>query len=665
MHSPANHENPAPGKSKSTIIIIFMAGLLVSAVGLLGILLPKGPVEISPMTTNQPALPEVPAPADNPEPAPEPARNPEPTPVTDPATKPVAPPPEKPEISAQPRPQTPADQSVKPSEPSAGSNQRVQNAMSKWSDTKTKIIGLIKRFKYQEAISLGNDFYNKEVIPIESITNSSAADISRLKKETSAYLNELTGTRQVFQNIISSLTPQVNKTGSISRKKISFDTLQIWVTNADETGIEGEIAGATGSKYYRQWQDIQPRIVYELLPNTTGKDQVYKAIFCYNHNLESDGEQILISYFQRSPQEKTWIDEILSRYDPEFGGIIPQGGFVIYQSQWVRPEDKYQLERGYVKYNGAWISFDQMMQLKGLVKFHDRWVTAKEKDRLDAQSKALEALKANLAPKGVIDKPGADTEQLAWNLARTKTTPHYSVKTNLSQDALNDIGYVMECLYYEFKKIFKLMGDFQFKLDVLVYKNQKEYYYNGGMKDTGGFFSPRKIGNNSGGLIMAYYQTNPLLNTSMVLLHEGTHQFLMLGTKINVPIWVNEGLATYYESSKFEGENLKTNLINKGRLAEIKYALQAGNYVKLGDFITTTSDKYKGGGYYAEGWSLMYFLFNWRDGFYADELEAYINYFRNNPSLTAQQHIDIFEQTFKTKVEIMEAQWKDYTKSLN
>ncbi|MFH1228010.1 MAG: DUF1570 domain-containing protein [Planctomycetota bacterium] len=662
MHPQADYKKPKPDKPKSRLIVIYISGLLVLISGVLGILLTKGQSHIEPVITNQPAPPETAAHTDSPETIPETVQNPEPvsSPVT-PAAKPITPP-GKPLISDQGKPLTPTSQSgEKPGPPLL--DPRILDTINRWTDTKKKIIALAKQFKYQDAISLCNNFYTKKIVSLESITKSGAEEISRVSKETSSYLSDLKGTHEVFLSIISELSPQVNKIGSISRKKISFDTIQIWVINADESGIEGEIAGVTGSKYYRQWQDIQPRIICELLPKMTGKNLGYKAIFCYNHGLESDGEQILVSYFQKNPQEKPWVDEILARYNPEFGGTIPQDGFVIYQNQWVRPEDKWQLERGYVKYNGIWMAFDQIMQLKGLVKFQNRWVTAKEKERLDAQDKALQELRASLAPKGVIDKPGADSEQLDWSSARTKITPHYSIKTNLSQDALNDIGYVMECLYYEFKKIFKRIGDFRFKIDVFVYKNRKEYYDNGGIG--GGVFVPVIIGNNLSGRIMAYYQTNPMFNTSMVLLHEGVHQFLMLSTKRDVPVWVNEGLATYYESSKFEGENLKTNLVNNSRLFGMKYSFSQNHYAKLSDFINTTSDKYKSEECYAEGWSLMYFLFNWRDGFYADELESYINYFRNNPGLTAQQHIDIFEQTFKTKVEIMEAQWKDYIKSLN
>ncbi|MFH1228748.1 MAG: hypothetical protein V1701_12710, partial [Planctomycetota bacterium] len=107
------------------------------------------------------------------------------------------------------------------------------------------------------------------------------------------------------------------------------------------------------------------------------------------------------------------------------------------------------------------------------------------------------------------------------------------------------------------------------------------------------------------------------------------------------------------------------NLLNTSRLYEMKYLFYKNNYVKLSDFINTTSNKYNSGECYAQGWSLMYFLFNWRNGFYADELGNYIEYFRNNPSLTPQQQIMVFEQIFKTKIEVMEAQWKDYIKSLN
>lgn len=670
----ANHNKPPkpPNRPNQTRSLIVGAGIIASLIGFVGIWLTiSGIIEPGqpPPVVQDNTKPEAhPLPVDL-----QPQKEPLPPPeeqAIDNTTQPITPTEDTTAVSEQVKPLTPSpvapmkkEAVVKPATPQAPPE--VQNLLKQWAETKAKVYPNLKKFQYQDAISLCSDFYSKRVIPLEFTAVGVDAGLAKLKKEVNAYLDELKGARDIFLESISEASPKPNKAGEIVRKKVELDTMQIWVTRADEKGIEAEIAGVSGSRYYRQWPDMPARVMYDLLPPApSGKAVVYKAIFCYNHNLGDEGEQILISYYQRNPNEKKWIDEVLARYNPDFSGQIPQGGFVIYQRQWVTPQDKYYLEKGYIRYNNVWMPYEQMMQLKGLVKFQDRWVTAKEKDKLDAQFKALEALKTRLAPKGIIDKPGADAEPRPWATARVKETPHYRIKTNLSEDALNDVGFVMECLYFEFKKVFKLSADMPLKLDVWVFRTQQEYLANGGRPGTGGIFTGAKVSNDSSGTIMSFYQTRQLFNTTMVLLHEGTHQFIMLGTGTIPPIWVNEGLATYYESSKFEGTTLKTNLINKGRLWEIQKAIKDGNYPKMRDFINTPQASYKSL-QYAQGWSLIYFFFNWRDGYYADELEKYFNYCKKAGSnLSAQQNIDAFERTFNVKIDVLEEQWKDYVQQL-
>ena len=667
-----NQSRKPSNRSNQTRSLIIGAGIIASLIGFIGILVTisgiisndKQPLVTEPDSV-KPMVSQPPVDLQNHEKLPPPEEK-----VIDNVAEPVTQTEDKSVISEPVKPLTPS--LVSPVEKAARVkvtpfqiSPEVQSVIKQWADTKMKIHACFKKFQYQDAISVCSDFYNKQMMLTASPNSGAVSEIDKLKKEVASYLNELKGARDVFLELINEVSPKPNKAGEIVRKKIDMDTMQIWVTRADEKGIEAEIAGVSGSRYYRQWPDMSARVVYDLLPPApSGKAIVYKAIFCYNHNLSDEGEQILITYYQRYPNEKKWIDEVLARYNPDFGGQIPQGGFVIYQRQWVTPQDKYYLERGYIKYNSVWMPYEQMMQLKGLVKFQERWVTAKEKDRLEAQFKILEALKTRLAPKGIIDKPGADVEPRPWAMARIKETPHYRIKTNLSEDALNDIGYVMECLYFEFKKVFKLSSDIPLKLDVWVSRTQQEYIANGGRPGTGGIFTGAKVSANSGGTIMAFYQTRQLFNTTMVLLHEGTHQFIMLGTGTIPPIWVNEGLSTYYESSKFEGTKLKTNVINKGRLWEIQKAIKGGNYTRMRDFINIPQTRYQGL-QYAQGWSLIYFFFNWRDGYYADELEKYFNYFRKaGTKLSAQQNIDVFERTFNVKIDVLEEQWKDYVQKL-
>jgi len=506
---------------------------------------------------------------------------------------------------------------------------------TRWNNLKSTINQEIIKYQYSNAVKLLEDFLN-------SVKTAS------LKQDVADHMANIKGESIFFSNLVKSLT------GGVNRKKITLDSAgDIWITKADESGFEGSVAGLSGSVYTRQWKDTPAQSIINLFPRDLGKSERFNsATFCYNHGIPSDGERILIYCLKAYSDQKDRYSRFLARYK---NIPIPDGGFSEYQGQLVTAEEKSYLEKGYVRYKDKWMTYDDMMTAKGLVKFQGKWVTQEEKAKIEARLSALTNLKKQLAPKGMIDKPGADKEKLPWTNARIKETEHYIIRANLSQEALDDLCYLMECFYFEAKKIFKVTRDPGAKLKVYVFKDDKEYYANGGTGGSRGVFMVR----GSDKQIMTFYQ--PPMTTS-VLLHEGTHQFVNIVSS-NVPIWINEGLATYYESSKFEGTSLKTNIVNQNRLQLIKSLINKKDVPRLEDVINIRQANftiYE----YAQCWSLVYFFMNYNQGQYADELEAYFESIKKKGFENRPQHKQLFENAFKIKFEVLEKQWEDYIMKL-
>lgn len=500
-----------------------------------------------------------------------------------------------------------------------------------WNDLKTTTAQEIIKYQYPNAIKLLGDFVN-------------SVKTEYIKQDAADHLENIKGEAVFFTNLVKSLT------GGANRKKITLDSSgDVWITKADESGFEGSVAGLSGSVYTRQWKDTPAQTILNLFSKDLGKlERFYSATFCYNHNIPSEGERILIYCLRAYPDQKDRFSRFIARYK---NIPLPDGGFSEYQGQLVTAEEKSYLEKGYVRYKDKWMTYDEMMTAKGLVKFQGKWVTPEEKAKIEERLTALTNLKKQLAPKGVIDKPGADKEKLPWDKAQTQETDHYIIKTNLSKEALNDICYVMECFYNEAKKIFKLVKDPGTKLKVYVFKDRAEYNANGGQGE-GVFMS-----SSSGKQIMTFY--HPAGSTTSILLHEGTHQFVNLVCNANMPIWINEGLATYYESSKFEGATLKTNIVNQNRLQLIRNLILKKDVPRLEDIINIRQANfaiYE----YAHTWSLVYFFMNYNQGQYADELEAYFEALKKKGFENRPQHKQLFENTFKINFEVMEKQWEDY-----
>jgi len=499
-----------------------------------------------------------------------------------------------------------------------------------WNDEKPKITQKISGYQYSDAVKSLSSFLN--IIKDEN-----------LKRDITSYLEDVKCEKDLFDNLAKRLSAKGK------RQKIIINNQTIWINKADESGFEGSIAGISESVYAKKWTDITVKQVYDLFPQDMPKaDYLHLSFFCYSHNLLKEGEKILVSCLKRFPEQQEQISKFLCRHR---NVPMPEGGFEVYEGQIVSHEDKLYLEKGYVKYEDKWMTYDEMMEAKGLVKFKDKWVSPQDAERLEFDERALEDLKGILAPKGVIDKPGADSEKLTWESARTKETKHYIIKANLSQDALDDVCYMMECFFLEASKIFKFYMDPERKLKVFVFKNQEEYLKNGGPFGSAGVFMGSKI--------MAYY--NPPVTTS-VLLHEGTHQFVHLVTGSDVPLWINEGLASYYESSKFEGTSLKTNVLNQGRLKQIRERIKEKTASSFDEVINI---KLGFTGYeYAHSWSLIYFFMNYKNGKYAQKFNDYFEELKRQGYSGTEQHRQLFEEVFETKVDVIERQWEDYISGL-
>jgi hypothetical protein len=110
-------------------------------------------------------------------------------------------------------------------------------------------------------------------------------------------------------------------------------------------------------------------------------------------------------------------------------------GLVKYKDEWVTPEDKENLEKGLEKFEGKWMTSDQIQQAKGFVKFGGKWV---KKDELEIQKLLGPARRAT----GL-------GERLTVHM-----TDHYAILGDLPPEKMKILGTTMEKLHAEWLKIF-------------------------------------------------------------------------------------------------------------------------------------------------------------------------------------------------------------------
>ena len=246
----------------------------------------------------------------------------------------------------------------------------------------------------------------------------------------------------------------------------------------------------------------------------------------------------------------------------------------------------------------------------------------------------------------------------------TIDTDHYTIKTDISERVAKNIAKAMQQLHRAYVKVFRPKnGEAGKKAEVIVFEKKKDflaYARRVAMKprhDTLGFFRPRT---DTGGEIVTYKRKDGDNATMRTLYHEATHQFvlMMTGVKNPPPLWVNEGLAVYFESSRWHRGKFQTGRIPKARLAQLQKALRERDYIHLPDLVARGRDTFDAL-CYAESWSLVYFFVKADKGRYSAK---FTNYFR---ALKAGvKHDAAFKKHLTANMPRLERLWKRFVLGL-
>jgi hypothetical protein len=109
------------------------------------------------------------------------------------------------------------------------------------------------------------------------------------------------------------------------------------------------------------------------------------------------------------------------------------------------------------------------------------------------------------------------------------------------------------------------------------------------------------------------YPSASLADSVIVLYHEAFHQYIYYSCGEIAPhSWFNEGYGDYFSGAKIGDTGAKVDRINVNpwRIGAIQRAIKASEIAPLAELVKFTQAQYyaKGGVYYPEGWSLIFFL---------------------------------------------------------
>lgn len=216
--------------------------------------------------------------------------------------------------------------------------------------------------------------------------------------------------------------------------------------------------------------------------------------------------------------------------------------------------------------------------------------------------------------------------------AATVETRHYSISSTATPSQTALVGNAAESLYDAYADFFSDAIEFQpdqSRLKLVLYKDQQEF----------------KANNRSSPWAEAYYlapnchayYADGGANPYHWMVHEATHQLNREVARFEKTRWIDEGLATYFATSRIDGRKLLPgsidastypiwwlsslalsgdieNDVREGRIIPLR-ALISGTGPNIGQHVNL---------YYIEFWSLSHFLFHYQDGKYADRYRELI-----------------------------------------
>lgn len=196
-------------------------------------------------------------------------------------------------------------------------------------------------------------------------------------------------------------------------------------------------------------------------------------------------------------------------------------------------------------------------------------------------------------------------------------TPSYRLFTTVADDSLRDrLPVFVEAAGLQYRTAIALLSPPSTALDTYVMSAHSQWQQV--VTQLLGSRSDLIAGMSRGGFTLQgrsiLYEIGPR-DTFVLLAHEGWHQFVQASFRESIPIWLDEGLATWFEGHRWNGEvPLFTSRDNPDRQIALAKAVRANSLIPLDQLTNSTPQDWiaRGGDwpltYYAQVWALTRFL---------------------------------------------------------
>jgi hypothetical protein len=203
---------------------------------------------------------------------------------------------------------------------------------------------------------------------------------------------------------------------------------------------------------------------------------------------------------------------------------------------------------------------------------------------------------------------------------RQFNTRHYLVHTDLDTALSADLAQRLDAMYDEYSQrlaLFQGKGAVP-RLEVYLFRTQRDYsaFTGGKMQNSGGVFLP---GEN---LLAAFLGDLGRDQLRRTLQHEAFHQFAYNAIATELPVWLNEGLAQYFEEGLWNGDGFLHGEVPPRRLRQLRADMEGDRLVPFSELLHMNNDTWTarlaasradGVTQYNQSWAMVHFLVTAQD----------------------------------------------------
>jgi hypothetical protein len=454
--------------------------------------------------------------------------------------------------------------------------------------TVAEIEALVRRYRFQRAAAE----YEALLPTLKSALR---------KAEVDARLPQVKGMAAALAKIVAGVN------GGKLKLKTKVGKTDLTIVKADLESFEFAIAGGQG-RFPWAFLDVDVFCDFAAQAGLTADETYGLGCLAWDAGLRERAAALFAEAAKSKAPLKAGITAFIAR---RRGISAPGDGFIWFRGQYATKEEKANLEKGLLPWEGGWVAAkDREMLAKGMVQVDGKWLPGDEAKLLARGFRKLEG-------KWVTGEEW-DEHHKKWENAWVEETAHYSIRTNESEAFAKDLASLMEPAYEAYKAFYggeepKLPSKEKMTLFAFrTYEDYRKYCVEAKAED---HLGAAGFATSTSTTVVGWNKTGNRVQFLQTMAHEGAHLFwYRVAPAGKAPSWFAEAMATYFEGFDWDGKSWKFGGVPDSRLPRIRDAMQEGKHIPLADLwkgdalALINSDSQKALLFYSECWALNYYL---------------------------------------------------------